>query len=43
MHSIGLATILDKFTLPEEAATGGQGIKEVKDDPKKNTKTLHKI
>lgn len=43
MHAIGLATLLDKFTLPEEAATGGLGIKRGPGRPKRNTKALQKL
>ncbi len=35
VHTIGIATIYGKFTLPEEAITGGLGIKRGPGRPKK--------
>lgn len=39
-HTIGLATMLDKLVLPDEATTGGLGLKPGPGRPKKLTKAL---
>ncbi len=40
LHSIGIAACVDKYTLPDEAATGGLGVKRGPGRPKRVSKAL---